>query len=137
MESKSAQKIIMVKVQDVEYTGEDITMGENNPDNNNIYLLLKEVQTGDLFVSVLSHDDVRELTGFSLSPKEMMFFADKLRERKQPMRVVVNPESEQITPEMLSMSEEDLLLLQQDEQRLNENARDIINKFRFKGAIDA
>ena len=134
----SKLKSVTVHIQDVDYIGEDITLAEDSPYNNVIYLLLKEKETSNLYVCILTPTDVKDLANLEadLSPREMNFFADQLKLRKSPMTLVVSPEDELVTAEMLQMSEEDLILLQQQEELSKQQTQAIRAKFGFKNFGD-
>jgi hypothetical protein len=126
-------KAITAYIQDVEYVGEDITISDSSPYNNVIILLLKEKSTQDLYTAILTPEMVQQLAGLSqdLNPREMKVFADRLSERKLPIRIVVEPEKDQITAEMLQMSEEDLLLINKDEEEQAQQTQKILERFKF------
>ena len=73
-----------------------------------IKLLMEELETGNLFVALISDESMRELTGLDrpLSSKEMVILAQKLRSwQGKRATVFVNPDSQEITMDMILAEE--------------------------------
>jgi hypothetical protein len=75
----------------------------NDVYSNCVVLVIQDEESRRVFISALSEPDIRAVAGTksTLSSRDMITFASELRERVTPVTVLVNPETDEITPEML------------------------------------
>ncbi len=72
-----------------------------------IWLQLQDVKTSRIYTSVLSLDDIKEITGMNryLAGRELINFTINLRNRENPLTLVFNPENDEITADMIKNEE--------------------------------
>jgi hypothetical protein len=128
------QKEVLCTVLDAMYK-EDLGTEESPIYNNSIFMRLQDTETKSIFTSSLSSDNVKEIVGLSrdLTSREMIHFAQKLRDRESPMRLLI--------PEDATIVDVDSILASQklDEEELSVDLDDvediavkIVDKFSVK-----
>lgn len=78
---------------------------DNNPTyENSIFIRLKSEPEGYQYQVALSEPQVRELVGLQreMSSMEMIKFATKLRERTEPLKLMVDPDSRDVDTDLLN-----------------------------------
>ena len=86
---------------------ENLGTDEDPVYENSIFLKLEDADTGSVFTTNLSADAVQAITGLSrrMTNREMMHFAEVLREREDPVRLLIPKTAKIITPQMIKDSE--------------------------------
>lgn len=87
---------------------EDLGTDEKPGYSNSIYIKLQEVKTNTVFTSQLTNEEVQALTGLSraMDSREMIKFAKELRDREEPVKMLVPSDTRQINPKTIKASEE-------------------------------
>ncbi len=72
-----------------------------------IWLQLQDVKTSRIYTSVLSLDDIKDITGMNryLAGRELINFTINLRNRENPLTLVFNPDNDEITADMIKNEE--------------------------------
>lgn len=72
-----------------------------------IWLQLQDVKTSRIYTSVLSLDDIKDITGMNryLAGRELINFTINLRNRETPLTLVFNPDNDEITAETIKNEE--------------------------------
>ncbi len=68
-----------------------------------LWLLLQDVETSSIFRSPLSLEDIQSITGMSrqLQGRELYKFADMLKGREEPLKLVVDMSRQVVDPSMI------------------------------------
>jgi hypothetical protein len=74
-----------------------------------LWLLLQDIETENVFSSLLTLDDIRSITGMDrdLQGRELYNLATALRSREMPVKLVINPNVNEINPETINEKTED------------------------------
>lgn len=66
-----------------------------------LWLVLEDVTSGAIFQSPLTLDDIQEITGMTrqLQGRELYKFATDLRSRTEPIKLIVDVNSSEVSPE--------------------------------------
>ena len=72
-----------------------------------IWLQLQDVKSERVYTSVLSLDDIKELTKMDryLEGRELINFSIALKNREHPLSLIFNPDDEEITADMIKNEE--------------------------------
>lgn len=87
---------------------EDLGTEENPTYNNSIFMRLMDIETKSVFTSNLSSEAVQQIAGLSraMSSREMIHFAQVLRERTEPVRMLLPEQARIVDTEAIIASEE-------------------------------
>jgi hypothetical protein len=68
-----------------------------------LWLVLQDVETEAIFQSPLSLEDIKEITGMSrtLQGRELYNFATNLRNRVEPIKLIVDLNQSEVSPEQI------------------------------------
>jgi hypothetical protein len=68
-----------------------------------LWLMLQDVETEKIFSSILSLDDIRSITGMksNLQGRELYNFATNLRARVDPIKLIVDLNQAEVSPEQI------------------------------------
>ena len=68
-----------------------------------LWLVLQDVETDAIFQSPLSLEDIKEITGMSrtLQGRELYNFATNLRNRVEPIKLIVDLNQSEVSPEQI------------------------------------
>jgi hypothetical protein len=74
-----------------------------------LWLLLQDVETENVFSSILTLDDIRSITGMDrdLQGRELYNLATALRSREAPVKLIINPNNNEIKPETINEKAEE------------------------------
>ena len=72
-----------------------------------IWLQLQDVKSERVYAAVLSLEDIKDLTQMDryLEGRELINFTIALKNREHPLSLIFNPESEEITADMIKNEE--------------------------------
>jgi hypothetical protein len=98
---------VLCKIIDAEYK-QYLGTEEQPVFQDSIYLTLKDLENKRILQTSLSSAAVKELTGLSreMSSKEMIYFADLLRSREEPIRLLVPVGEQNISTDIIKSSEQ-------------------------------
>jgi hypothetical protein len=104
---KSELKEVWCRIIDAVYK-EDLGPTEDPTFSNSVFLQLQELETKTIFTSQLSAEEVQDLTGLSrpISSKELIDFADILRQREAPIRMLVPVNANIVDADIIKKTEE-------------------------------
>ena len=68
-----------------------------------LWLLLQDMETSSIFRSPLSVEDIQSITGMSrqLQGRELYKFANMLKDREEPLKLVVDMNRQEVDPSMI------------------------------------
>jgi hypothetical protein len=92
----------MVKIIDADVIEE--LGNEDDPSvSQTLWLLLQDTESNSIFRSPLSLEDIQSITGLSrqLQGRELFKFADALKDRKEPLKLVVDLNSQDVDTSMI------------------------------------
>lgn len=74
-----------------------------------LWLLLQDVETENVFSSILTLDDIRSITGMDrdLQGRELYNLATALRSSEAPVKLIINPDNNEIKPETINEKAEE------------------------------
>lgn len=109
MEEKTASRSRRTKKKESvppEYQERLVTIKDatvNTEDENTLWLLVQDIESNAIFRSPLSAEDIQKITGISrlLSAKELIDFGILLRNREAPVRLLVDVNQQEFSPEMI------------------------------------
>lgn len=97
---------VLCRIVDAEFNDEvmDVDDGESKHELG-IVLTLRLEESGEMVPAYLTENDVRGLTGLQrpLSSMELVKFAHELSNRTEPMKLVIDPQEDLVTSEMIAM----------------------------------
>lgn len=132
MEEKT--KEVLCNVIDAMYK-EDLGTEESPTYNNSIFMRLQDIETNSVFTSSLSADNVQEITRLKrpLTSREMINFAQLLRDRESPLRLLVPEDATIIDMESILASEK---LDEEEEAPIDlDEVEDVVSKVVEKFSI--
>ena len=132
MEEKT--KEVLCTILDAVYK-EDLGTEESPIYNNSIFMRLQDVETKSIFTSSLSAQNVQDITGLSrpLTSREMINFAQQLRDRELPLRLLVPEDATIIDIDTIIASEElDEEDVPIDLDNIEDIASKVVEKFSIK-----
>jgi len=132
MEEKT--KKVLCTILDAVYK-EDLGTEESPIYNNSIFMRLQDVETKSIFTSSLSAQNVQDITGLSrpLTSREMINFAQQLRDRELPLRLLVPEDATIIDIDTIIASEElDEEDVPIDLDNIEDIASKVVEKFSIK-----
>jgi hypothetical protein len=90
-------KIVDASVKEDEGTEEEPSVVKT------LWLMLQDIETNKYFSSVWTLDDIKDFTGMKshLQGRELYNFATALRSREKPVKLIIDPSINEITPETL------------------------------------
>lgn len=93
---------------------------------NAVVLLLQDVETFNVFHCPLSAENVKELARLDTepTPRQLIKFAEALRGREAPVTLLVSPDSDLVTPEMVKKLQKKGLLNNEASMKRFEEAKE-------------
>ena len=96
----------LVRIKDA-VVNEDEGTEEEPVVRKTLWLVLEDVESGAIFQSPLTLDDIQEITGMTrhLQGRELYKFATDLRSRTEPIKLIVDMNNAEVTAETIMKEE--------------------------------